>query len=616
MTAEAEKVVLFGLIGRLPERIAAKLLQDADVQSRLNLHDRLRVGDKPVDRDQLIGFLCSVEQKRAASLKLGEVELTTGELQDDGSIVLQHGNQRFRFDDTGVFSRSQKRRNLTLKRLLSAAALPRPSEAFWIDRVKAGPLNPDEFLTLQKAKDSAPKNFRAELSEKLLAGKASVDDLSSTDEAYFQSLFATVPIPDSYQDAVQIAHSQAAERISTTALALIGPMTVAPDFRFQEVTQKLSNADAASVVEDLLEAGDPLSLLAAFELACARPKDARLEELGAVALDELFAGGSQPSRTIVLFTAALYAVIVLLDWKGPLKSYPVAIRRLAAFLQASQVTRVLGQFDLNESEFLEWVQSRVASRFQLIVPLQRRLAPHWRLEWLQPGFIEAYIRRRCEDVLFAIDEKHRPASWQQRIEFPDERLREDALAVFASTAGPFDEFVAGWEPPRLPDELLASVVENLENGGDRAAVSAALLAGRPNLKEPEQERIQSLLIRELSKLEKEMLTGLSQASLVLAAVWKKPVLASAATEAAFRQLQDESAGVRAVAQAIVAEAAIEKEGEPWAERISAGFHRLGFMVPVGEPAAVLLDVIDKLGALSPALTKDLARPRSAALLAA
>src|SRR5690606_27314094 len=150
---------------------------------------------------------------------------------------------------------------------------------------------------------------------------------------------------------------------------------------------------------DLLNHGDPFSLLAAFELVAAHPADPACVELGDLILGTLWGDEGTVAQLTSDFCVATIVTMVMTRWRGVMESWPIAGRRLACLAHAGVICRVFGHYQTQQPELLEQVRGWFGPRFRMGGLLEIGEARGWSSRMLLPGAVEGMLLRRFDAVL-------------------------------------------------------------------------------------------------------------------------------------------------------------------------------------------------------------------------
>jgi hypothetical protein len=211
-------------------------------------------------------------------------------------------------------------------------------------------------------------------------------------------------------------------------------------------------------VESLLEAEDPFSLLFGFEL-CRHllPKDITFADLGARFLSKLLDEDNGSIGRCTLFSAV--AIIATLNLRRNARAVdaPLFWVRLAALSHAGVLTDALARLP-DRAGFLRWSAENFYPDYLWHDVVDRRDAPRWNPDWIDPDQIYAELVGRAAIVLHMIPEAGRPPAWTSAIDAAFNRLRESKRGLAPVFPGPFDDFQEG-SIGTWPPEVFAAVEE-------------------------------------------------------------------------------------------------------------------------------------------------------------
>jgi hypothetical protein len=233
----------------------------------------------------------------------------------------------------------------------------------------------------------------------------------------------------------------------------------------------LSSLDAGDV-SPLLEAEDPFSLLFGFEL-CRHllPRDAAFVDLGSAFLSKLFDEAEAGTRRRTLFSGLAIIATNNLRRKAKESDAPLFWVRLAALSHAGVLTDALSRLP-DPQGFLRWSAENFYPDYLWHGVIDRRDAPRWNPDWIDPDQVYAELVGRVGIALQMSPEADRPSAWVSAVDAALGRLHQKRRALSAFFPGPFDDFQKG-VAPSWSQELFAAVEDKLQK--------AAMLSEVPEL---------------------------------------------------------------------------------------------------------------------------------------
>lgn len=603
---------------RVPRPLANALLQDEEVREALGVEGvaPLDIAGHKVDRPNLFEFLRSGHSGKAVSLRDrdGKVIAETAEKLDDGTIRVTIGKQHIRFEHSGLFSADETIRVDAVRELLSRRTLAIATEKEWLERAAGGPFTDDEFFDVTRAAEHSPQGFADEVSEELTSESFVIADLVPKAETYFENL---VPGREGQSQAQMLKAFRTGEKARVSrvdALIAAGPLAISPEFDAAAMVKSLGRDDQARCCEGLIAAGDPFSLLAAFQIVCAGLKSPRLRTLGDKLIDIVWAeAGSLDPRLTDFHSGAIITSAAILE-RGDLQHWPLDRRRLATFAHAGHIVRVLGQFDVQGEELLSRTLNAFGPYHQLSGALDQRLSSGWETGLLTAKAIKAYLLRRFSAVLTEVEEEKRPTEWVERLEARIAEFDAPADKFLLSLPGPVDEFTGHMpgRPAMDPDDY-TNFLKMLDEADPIPASNLAYLYPMA-LTLPEGAEVGALepiLTAKLDQLEGDDLDQSVQIAFLLTWRWRLPELAKAIFHRFARQKEMTTTVLN---WAIMASAA---EAEPVAQKAVLEDLALGaaLLAPTKMKPTPLARSLATIVNAAPEVAGALAKARLAAALA-
>ena len=603
---------------RVPESLANALLQDEEVREALGVGGvmPLDIAGHRVDRPDLFAFLRAGHSGEEAVLRDrdGKVIAKTAEKLDDDTIRVTIGKQHIRFEHSGLFSGDETVRTDAMRELLSRRTMAIETEKRWLERAKAAPLSDDEFFEVSRAAEQTPQGFVDDVADELTSENFAIADLVPSSEAYFENL---VPGHEGGSLTKMFRAARASEKgrvARVDALIAAGPLAMSPDFDAAQMVKGISREQQVHCCEVLIAAGDPFSLLAAFQIICAGLRSPKLRALGDKLIDIAWREiGSLDPRLTDFHSGAIVTSAAVLE-RGDLQDWPLERRRLATFVHAGHIARVLGQFEVQRDELLNRTLEAFGPYHQLGGALDQRLSIGWETGLLTAKAIKAYLLRRFSAVLTEVEEEKRPTEWVERLEARIAEFDSPADKLLLILPGPVDEFT-GHMParPAMDADDYADFLKMLDKADPIPASNLAYLYPMA-LTLPEgadSERLKAILIGKLDQLEGNDLDQSVQIVLLLAWRWRLPELAKAIFH---RFACSKNIATTVLNWAIMASAA---EAEPAARQAMLEELSLGaaLLSPAKLDPEALARSLAAIVNAAPELAGALAKARSAATLA-
>jgi hypothetical protein len=603
---------------RVPKPLANALLQDEEVREALGVEGvmPLDIAGHKVDRPDLFEFLRSGHSGKKAVLKDrdGKVIAKKAEKLDDGSIRVTIGKQHIRFEHSGLFSGDEAVRTSAMRELLSRRTLAIDIERKWLERANVAPFSDEEFFEVTKAADQTPQGFVEDVADELTGESFAIADLVPKGETYFVNL---LPAPDGTSLAKMFKTLRVSEkgRISRVdAVIASGPLAISPEYDAAQLAKGMTRQDQFRCCEVLVAAGDPFSLLAAFQIACAGIPSPKLRAIGDKVMEIVWGEASSLESRLTDFHSGVIVTSAAILERGDMQGWTLDRRRLATFAHAGHIARVLGQFKVQNDELLNRTLDAFGPYHQLGGALDQRFSIGWEAGLLTAKAIKAYLLRRFSAVLAEVAEAKRPTEWVERLQARIAELDSPADKLLLSLPGPVDEFT-GHMPDRPTMDVgdYADFLKMLEKADPIPASNLAYIYPMA-LTLPEgadAERLRTILIAKLDQLEGDDLVQSVQIVLLLTWRWRLPELA----KAIFHRFGSKNDLATTVLNwAILASAA---EVEPVARQAMLEELSLSaaFLSPKKIKPAALAHSLATIVNAAPELAPALAKARSAAALA-
>ncbi len=332
-------------------------------------------------------------------------------------------------------------------------------EERWSTIAKAGLLTDPEFVELMTALGATPEALREQLRKPKELGP---DTLIPDDQAYYDRLIA--PFKGEFELKGYIRDDLGEAR---AALFRRHPKRALRRMAFAALWQPLIPFDLLSSlnagdVSVLLEAEDPFSLLFGFEL-CRHllPRDTAFADLGAAFLSKLLDEDKGSIRRCTLFSAVAIIATINLRPRAKASDAPLFWVRLAALSHAGVLTDALTRLS-DPTEFLRWSAENFYPDYNWHGVIDRRDAPRWNPDWIDPDQVYAELVGRVGIALQMTPEAARPPAWVSAFDAALNHLQQSKRGLAPLFPGPFDDFQDG-AAPSWPPELLAAVEEKLRN---------------------------------------------------------------------------------------------------------------------------------------------------------
>ena len=385
-----------------------------------------------------------------------------------------------------------------------------------------------------------------------------------------------------------------------------------------KVAQRLRPRMRWQTFDFLVSRPEPLSVLAALEIACISHPDGDALENATKALEVLWTPTSEVyDRGLVNIHTAYVASTALWAKEQKLHDWPLYAQRLARFVHAAHIARILDQLNVEQAD----LEERVIGAFQY----QARLAeyrdlqdePFWQAMYTHPPTLMAYIFQRTVELINTIPEEVRPERWTDLGAIMMEHLseRQANLLIFAAT--PFSPFCEGWNGlQELDDENVDNIFEILE-GTDPALWLDRMLKLQISFELPESKRsdYREKIPKLVDTLSGQEFIQATEMNLHIAARWRNVDLADDIINIVFRRFKADNIDSRsALARQILLASACEGSQEKWLERLEVLSTAFAQIYPERKRIDIYRDSLMAIGEMSEELARAVAPALSTASL--
>ena len=620
---EDRRAFVAAMLQKMPESLSQAMLSEESIRAALGLPagESLSFFNARFEPSAVMTSLRAVANGAKPELRSinGMVSIEEVRLDSAGSAVMISGDQGVRFAFAGVLSGDVEVRRRTLEAVLRAEDLEPEDEARMERAVEAGPFTEDLFVELERLVESTPKAVYRSLAFEAAEG-VTLEALVPSDEQFFEALigFAPPATMGEYRAgwlarAASFDSSRRVRWIDRTA-----PLSILKGALVAKAAQHLNREAKLQLSISLAGAPDPLSRLAAFELAASESVDPDFKAIGDRVLQELLElDHEQTGATLSFLTSAIILTSTLSTRRGTLRHWPIYARRLACYLHASMLTRLFRD-GATAGEMRELVEP-LEGKFRLVELCDARLAPVNQWGGISPARLHSAIVARVSRTVGDLPEGSRPQEWAEAVDAAssDASARPDAL--FQLVAGPLDPFEDDWAGlHELTDEMVDETLGRLETGeDDERALSdlikiAVAFEVEPTRRAEFVERVPAFLER----LSDETFTRAADFSLQVAARWKLTVLAERTINLALSKKKegtamDPSAPVRFG----LLGGASNVDAEVCAKKVGEYFRSFAFIAKPGIEVENMLAAVNLIENFAPSFRPSLASARSFLLLA-
>ena len=586
-----------------------RVLQNEKVQEVFGLgSDRIKLGKKVVSSELLLPFLKETLAGRTATLvgESGEQIVERSELDANGDVIAIWGKSGVRVEFAGLFLDHAQDRQRTFDRMRSRRTMPASTVQRWVALLSERSPEWQELRVLFRDLEATPESwiddFRDDLEELTLF------QLQALDRRHFEAFFeldACLDLASAITASSGLRKQQG--NIAQVAFA-IAPLSICHDFDIAALTTDLSDSDAAQLIGDLADAGDPFSALAAFKIASTRLSCPECVERGTGILHSLLGSPARLAAMTHDFVAIARSVIAFADSFGTLAGEQIAQRRCALLAHSGIVCREFARLDVQRPEFLQMVEGAVGKGYRLGGLVERLQERWWTRERMVPEFIAGHVRARLKGTVRNIPEEACPEDWNAFIDTGD----GDVPDLIELVAGPLDESSSGWADQIFPVEILTNSI----SAGDAKQSIVALFNALFVLEIPSDRQIaRDCAIGVLEAAPHESIEAAIETSLSASMRWKDRILAKKSYSFALETEDTMGWPPRLLVEWALASAAAESDPAAQIEIFERELKRSVERKLSPEAAAAMVSVLDKLQDTLSALDA-IPTLRSASILAA
>ncbi len=604
-TVPAEEVRQW-LFRRLPQPVKRRLLDDSDVAEALGVHNPTQwIGDHSVALDEFVHFVTAAASGEARAL----IDITgcevanRGSVSEDGSVSFEHEGKTIRIDFAGLLNPDAAVRKIALAEILSKRTLSISDTVRWVESVGFGPLAPEQ---LAEFFDALARTPQAWVSKNKAEDDLTFQDLSADSDRFYLP-FADFEESQTLSDVFEKTFKGRLDFPGLDAAARIfAPLAISPDFRIVDFADALGDKGALLLVEQLRADGDPFSVLAAFQIACARLESSEFQNEAKAIFDQLIATDEYCEKIGHDFAACALLIVGYADTQGALSGLPLQLRRGALLLKAGWAVRVLNAKEVQRPQFFKAAEQWVGSSYRLAGLVDRKEGRWWFREWLLPEIVAGQIRGRIKGVALSLAKELRPEEWEEHL-----RPSEEKVDLLQIVSGPLDEFSSSWQTNSFPSKDFGRALEGADLSLAKNVLFNTLLAFEmPDDRLEARQKVLSLF----DSADGEDLAGLTNLALMAGARWRDCDLANEALSRAMRYGSEKGWSLRLLGEWCLAAAFASGEPSDMLEKLEKSLSELLNRDLQPSQASELVALLDKLIDLIPD-ARAVRRLRSAALLA-
>lgn len=596
------------LILRIPPLLRDRVVLNEKVQAIFGLAaGQIRLGKKFVSLEALLPFIQETLAGRTSTIvgDSGEVIVESSEIDSNGNVIARWGESAVSLDFAGLFMDHADDRHRTFDRMRLRHTMPASAVQHWLALLSERSPDWQELRTIFRDLGATPESWIDDFREDL--DELTLFELQALNRQHFEAFFDL----DSSKDLVALVGDSIDLRKQQGNIAhvafTIAPLSVYPDFDIADLTVDLSDAEAAKLIKDLADAGDPFSALAAFRIASARLSCPECVERGTAILHSLLGPTNSLDDMTHDFAAIARSVIAFADTFGTLADEQIAQRRCALLAHSGIVCREFARLDVQRPAFLHMVEGAVGEEYRLGGLIERMQERWWTRERLRPNFIAGHVRARLIGLVRRIADEARPSEWSPFLEKKD----VSAPDIIELISGPLDEASRGWVDQIFPVEVLTSAIAIVDAQQAVVTLSNSMLV----LEIPSDLDVaRSCAIGVLEKAPDELVPEAIEAALIAAMRWRDRALSEKGLSVALDTEAEKKWPSRLLVEWAIASTAATSDPVAQTETLERELRRLVERKLSPEAATGMISVLDKLQDFLPA-TDAIPTLRMAAILA-
>jgi hypothetical protein len=622
---EGRRAFVVTMLQKMPESISSVILADQSAREDLELpnEESIRIFDRRFSRRAVFDSLREVANGRKAELSSSDGKLTIDEssLRDDGSAILVAGDEGARFANAGLMSDEAAVRKRTLAALLLQEDLSKDDEKHLAAAVDAGPIGEDALSNLETLVEATPKAVYRNLVLRSDDGLR-LDELVPEDRDHFKVLLGQEPAAKlgAYRGDWLVATASLDAVRRARWIALTAPIAVLKGDLIVPVVKELDREVRLRLARFLSEAADPMSQVAALQLAAAEHADEEFRAVGDELLPRLLDATSERTAAALSF---LSSAIILADTmtarRRTLEGWPVYAKRLACHLHASLLVRTFGTGRIDVEEMRRVMGKAFTQNHRLVELCEARTFPHNMWSAPTPERLHSVVVSRVIQALAAIPEEDRPPEWTEATDRAVETIMSGPERLAYMAPGPFDPFEDNWGSMielagDASDEMLARM--SAKEDPQRTVSDIYNLVLAFDLEAKSRDALAQQLPEFLSSLPDESFTIAVDFALQLAVRWRATELSErliglSLVRAGSGGLKNPSAGP---SFSLLAAASHADQGV-WSRKVGEYMNGFAFSLPPGPAITNMIAAIELIGDFSPALEPSLTSAKSFAMLA-
>jgi hypothetical protein len=622
---EITRYFLNDTLQKLPQSLSQPMLGIPDLLNKIGVttDDTVRILDTRVLRDHLLDTLQAIADGETPELSSHKgVKVSDAvRLNPDGSAEIIKGNKGARFSNVALLGKDKPARQKCLTQLFADGRFEAHREAHWRRIINKRPVTQAEYVALETELQTHAEVDLSEISHDLVAESATIDILARATPDYLLNLIGLTQLPDSLGE-FQKSWLETVNKLKGKHLArrlrLAAPIAIAGGNLIGEAALGLSAKERWTLFEYLVSSPDPLSVLAALEVACVSHANGKSVSKATKALSllwnsesNIYKQGSADFYVAYVATTATWAkALVIEDW-------PLYAQRLAKFVHAGHIARILDQHDVERPD----LHDRVLGAFQYQARLSDyrdlQAEPYWQAIYLKPSTLNAHIFKRTVEIVNLIPEKLRPPSWTDLGTRTMEYLSEGPASLWLWAASPFSAFGQSWNGlNELDQENVVNTFEVLSQADEAVWLDRMwklqVAFELPASKRDEYRKRAAEIVETLTG---EQFIHAVEINLHIAARWRDSSLSDDMINIVFRRFKGEDIDSRSsLARQILLASACEASEEKWLEKLRVITTSFARIYPERQRIDAYRDSLMVIGEMSEKLAQAVAPALSMASL--
>lgn len=623
---EEARALLFSAIPKLPEAVRTIMLADPAVLTTLGLPtgDFIRIWNRRFSRPEFFACLRNIANDVAVQLASADRDIKVDEawLDEDGAGVLRSGSEAVRFANVAALSDDLHRRSSAIDAIVASGEMSSEREGMWRAAIDMGALDDALFLALETEIGASPEAAFRAMAHDIGEGSAKFNDLVPLDINHYAGLLGLVPPPPTLAEFRTAWLTSTAMLDGVRLLRLLkmsGPLSILPGALVAQASDNLPSTDRVTLAHFLKDCPDPLSVIAAFEIACRHRADPAMQAIGDALGPRLFnrsdplieLAGPALAATLGITTAITARHRTFSDW-------PLYAKRLTRMIHASHLLRLFQTANVDPSLFVDEALRSFGPQARLADLCDAREAPIWQPHYFAPAFVHAIAVARTTAGMAELSETDISKTWLTAGETALAGDVEAGWGLFLFAPSPFDELDTAWKGPTfLTPENAEEACQVLEAGDDIERSLSELIKISVAFELPPDQRSALVVVLPtfLKRLDGTNFMLVGEIALQLAARWRDETLSDRVIEILLDRARGEGLPDAAAAPRLtmLAAAAVEDRAL-WLQRAGNVAQQFAYTQRSGPPSINLMRALDLLRDFEPELGPKIAAAKAYTVL--